>query len=60
MNGMTKTVKCIKCDADIEMKAFRLCKATYVFGKGYVCDECAKKAKEEGATQEQPAEQTEE
>lgn len=43
---MTKVVKCIKCDADIEMKTFQFCKAKYVFGQGYICEECAKKEAE--------------
>ena len=54
MKGMTKVVKCINCDAEIEMKAFRLSKASYVFGKGYMCEECAKKAKEQSASKEEP------
>ena len=47
MKGMTKVVKCINCEAEIELKTFRLSKAEYVCGKGYLCEDCAKKLKEE-------------
>lgn len=47
MKGMTKVVNCIKCGAQIEMKTFRLSKAEYVLGKGYLCEDCLKKSKED-------------
>ena len=43
----------LKLSFEIEMKAFHFCKAKYVFGQGYVCEECAKKEKET----QQPAEE---
>lgn len=57
MKGMTKVVKCIKCDADIEMKAFRCCKAKYVFGQGYICEACANKEKEGNQSEETKSEE---
>ena len=52
MKGMTKVVNCIKCGAEIEFKTFKISKAEYVMGKGYICEDCVKKQKEEKEKQQ--------
>lgn len=43
MGALVKTVKCMKCNKDMQIKSFRIAPGKHVFGKGYICEACLKK-----------------
>jgi uncharacterized protein YlaI len=46
MGAFVKTVNCLNCKKEMKIKTLRLNPGKYIFGRGYVCDECLKKAKD--------------